>query len=270
MSKDSPKKAVLVVVLTALVCSSLVSAAVVMLRPIQLNNQLLQQSRNIMQLTGLLAAGEELDDEATLGLYKTLDRRIVNIDEARFDEAIDTNTFNQRRAAGDPELGTAVPSAMDRASLGRRSRFAPAYMVWKGTELERIILPVRGAGMWSMLYGYIALESDLNTIAGMTFYEQNETPGLGDQITHEHWLEQWQGKLIFDVQGNPWFSVNSEGTVQPGTETAKYQVDALTGATVTGNAVTGMVHYWFGPHGYQPFLEQLREQPPERQAEDSG
>jgi len=124
--------------------------------------------------------------------------------------------------------------------------------------------------MWSMLYGYIALESDLNTIAGMTFYEQNETPGLGDQITHEHWLEQWQGKLIFDVQGNPWFSVNSEGTVQPGTETAKYQVDALTGATVTGNAVTGMVHYWFGPHGYQPFLEQLREQPPERQAEDSG
>jgi len=269
MSKDSPKNAIIVVVLTALICSSLVSAAVVMLRPIQFNNQLLEQSRNIMQLTGLLVPGEILDDEQTLSLYKSLDTRIVNIDEGRFEEAIDPYTFNQRKAVADPELGTAIPAEMDRASLGRRSRFAPVYMVWKNQEFERVILPVRGAGMWSMLYGYIALKSDLNTIAGMTFYEQNETPGLGDQITHPHWLALWQGKLIYDDRGHPWFSV-SQGAVQPGTETAKYQVDALTGATVTGDAVTGLVHYWFGPHGYQAFLDYLREQPPVRAVEGSG
>jgi Na+-transporting NADH:ubiquinone oxidoreductase subunit C len=139
-------------------------------------------------------------------------------------------------------------------------------MVWEGEQLDRLILPVRGNGMWSMLRGYIALDSDLNTIAGMTFYEQNETPGLGDQITHGHWLEQWQGRQIYDDQGNLRFRV-SEGVVQPGSATAQFEVDALTGATVTANAVTGLVHYWFGAHGYQEFLSALREQPPEKPAE---
>ena len=265
MNKDSPKNALLVVLVTALVCSSLVSAAVVLLRPIQLNHQLLEKSRNIMQLTGLLAEGNELDDDEMLGLYKSVDRRIVNFDEATFDEVIDPNTFDKRKAVNDPELGVQIPAGMDLASLGRRSRFAPVYIVWNEDGLERVILPVRGAGMWSALYGYIALESDLNTIAGMTFYEQNETPGLGDQITHVHWLEQWKGRRIYDEQGEIRFRVG-EGVVAAGSATSGYEVDALTGATVTGNAVTGMMHYWFGPHGYQAFLDNLRNNPPVRTA----
>ena len=54
----------------------------------------------------------------------------------------------------------------------------------------------------------------------------------------------------------------------PGSATAEFEVDALTGATVTGDAVTNMVHYWFGPHGYRDFLLGLREQPPERPVEE--
>jgi len=268
MNNDSPLKAIVVVLVTAMVCSTLVSAAVVLLRPIQLNNQLLDRGKNVMLLTGLLPADVIPDDEEILGLYKSLDRRIVNIDQAVFDETIDINSFNQRRAVNDPDLGVEVPSNKDRASLGRRSRYAPVYMVWAGEDLDRIILPVHGVGMWSMLYGYIALESDLKTVAGMTFYEQNETPGLGDQITHVHWLEQWQGRQIYDDRLNPMFRV-SEGVVQAGSEAASHQVDALTGATVTGNAVTGLIHYWFGPHGYKPFLDYLRENPPGRQEEAS-
>lgn len=270
MAKDSPRYAILVIILTALVCSSLVSAAVVMLRPIQLNNQLLERSQNVMQLTGLLEPGLKLDDDEALRLYKSLDIRLVDIDRAQFDETIDPQNFDKRRAVNDPELGTGVPAELDLARLGRRSRYAPVYIVWNGQDFQRIILPVRGAGMWSMLYGYVALEPDLNTIAGMTFYEQNETPGLGDQITHEHWLEQWQGRQIYDDRGEPWFSVSSEGAVQPGTETARYQVDALTGATVTGNAVTSMIRYWFGAHGYRAFLESLHDRPPAKPEEDAG
>ena len=269
MNRDSPKNALLAVLVTALVCSSLVSAAVVLLRPIQLNNQLLEQSRNIMKLTGLLTEGVELDDDEMLGLYKSVDRRIVNISDAVFDEAIDPNIFNKRKAVNDPELGMQIPAGMDLASLGRRSRFAPVYIVWKDGELERVILPVQGAGMWSMLYGYIALEPDLNTIAGMTFYEQNETPGLGDQITHVHWLEQWQGRRVYDEQGKLRFRV-SEGVVAAGSATSSFEVDAMSGATVTGKAVTSLMHYWFGPHGYQELLAQLRERPPERPVEGSG
>jgi len=261
MSNASPRKALLVVILTAVVCSSLVSAAVVILRPIQLDNQMLVRGRNIVQLTGQLSADQVTDDEQVLELFKSLDARLVNLDEARFDDAFDPRFYDMRRAVNDPELGTAVPAELDLASLGRRSRFAPVYLVWRGSELDRIILPVRGAGMWSMMYGYIALEADLNSVAGMTFYEQNETPGLGDQITHEHWLEQWRGREIFNDQGKPVFRV-SDDTVRPGSDAVRYEVDALSGATVTANAVTALIRYWFGEHGYGPFLSWLREHPP--------
>jgi Na+-transporting NADH:ubiquinone oxidoreductase subunit C len=112
-----------------------------------------------------------------------------------------------------------------------------------------------------MLYGYLALEADFNTIAGAIFYEQNETPGLGDKITDRNWQAKWQGKQIYDHTGELLFHV-AEGPVTPGSAAAAYQVDALTGATVTGNAVTRVVQYWLGPHGYGPLLAQLREQPP--------
>lgn len=268
MTNDSPKKAILVVLLTALVCSSLVSAAVVVLRPIQLNNQLLDRSRNIMALTGLLPAGEMPEDAEMLDLFRSLDARIVNIDEGRFDDSIDVNTFDMRRAVNDPELGTSIPAGQDLASLGRRSRYAPVYMVWDEDALDRVIMPVQGAGMWSMLYGYIALEPDFTTVAGMTFYEQNETPGLGDQITHGHWLEQWPGKQVYDDTGEPQFRVN-EGVVEAGSVHAPFQVDGLTGATVTGNAVTGLVRYWFGDHGYKGFLDHMKDEPPTRREDES-
>ena len=259
MNKDSPQRAILVVLLTAVVCSGLVSAAVVVLRPIQLDNQMLEQSRNIMQLTGLLPPDQVIEDDEMLGLYKSLDLRIINIDAASYDSGINPGTFNQRRAQNDPELSVEIPASQDQARLGRRSRYAPVYLVWNQDRLDRVILPLSGSGMWSTLYGYIALEPDLNTIAGMTFYEQNETPGLGDQITHAHWLDHWTGRQVYDYQGNPRFRI-SEGAVEPGSANAEFEVDALTGATVTANAVTALMQYWFGPHGYQPFLQSLREQ----------
>jgi Na+-transporting NADH:ubiquinone oxidoreductase subunit C len=160
----------------------------------------------------------------------------------------------------DPELGIEIPADQDLASLGRRSRYATVYMVLKDDgELDRIILPVHGTGMWSTMYGYVALESDLNTIAAATFYEQNETPGLGDQILRPEWQAQWTGRRIYDEVGDLRFAVN-HGKVEPGSSTWLYEVDALTGATVTADAVTAMMRYWFGPHGYHDFLDELREQ----------
>ena len=272
MNNDSPIKAFLVVLVVAVVCSSLVSAAVVILRPIQLNNQLLDRSRNIMHLTGLLTEGAEPGDEEMLALYKSLDTRIVDIDTGSFDSTVNADTFDKRRAASNPELSVLVPPEYDQANLKRRSRFAPVYLVWQEDELDRIILPIRGAAMWSTLYGYLALEADLNTVAAATFYEHAETPGLGDQITRPDWLAQWKGRQIYDAQGELRFAV-SAGRVEPGSSKAQYEVDALTGATVTADAVTALVHYWLGPHGYQPLLDQLREQPPVQRsparAEDS-
>lgn len=261
MDRNSPRKAIIVVALVAVICSSLVSAAVVWLRPIQLNNQLLERSRNVMQLTGLIESGQAPEDEEMLELFKSLDVRIVDLEKGTFDDSIDADTFDEVRSAGDPELGVAVPTTEDLAKLGRRSRFATVYLIWEGGEFKRIILPIRGAGMWAMMSGYLALESDVNTIADATFYEQAETPGLGDQITRPDWLAQWQGRQIYDGSGNPAFAVGP-GVIQPGSAAAQHKVDALTGATITGDAVTSLVHYWMGSHGFQPLLTQLRKQLP--------
>ena len=269
MAKDSPIRALLTVLVTAVVCSFFVSASVVVLRPIQLNNKLLERSGNVLALSGLLPAGGEVEDEALLDLFKGLDARVVNIDGAGLDSEFDPYTFDGRKAATDPELSVAVPSGEDVASLGRRSRYETIYLVWKDGELNRVILPIRGAGMWSMLYGYIALESDFNTIAGVMFYEQNETPGLGDQIAKPHWQAKWVGKKLYEDTDDVLFHV-AEGPVAAGASGAEYQVDALTGATITANAVTALVHYWFGPNGYGPLLKRMREHPPQQPAFPAG
>ena len=269
MAKDSPIRALLTVLVTAVVCSFFVSASVVLLRPIQLNNKLLERSGNVLALTGLLPAGGEVEDEALLDLFKGLDARVVNIDEAGLDSEFDPYTFDGRKAATDPELSVAVPSGEDVASLGRRSRYETIYLVWKDGELNRVILPIRGAGMWSMLYGYIALESDFNTIAGVMFYEQSETPGLGDQIAKPHWQAKWVGKKLYEDTDDVLFHV-AEGPVAAGASGAEYQVDALTGATITANAVTALVHYWFGSNGYGPLLKRIREHPPQQPAFPAG
>ena len=265
MRKDSPIRALLTVLVTAVICSSIVSASVVLLRPIQLNNKLLERSGNILRITGLLPAGGAMDEQELLGLFKSLDARVVDIDSDSLDSVFDPYTFDGRKAAADPELSVPVPPGEDRAGLGRRSRFKTLYFVWQDGALNRVVLPIRGAGMWSMMYGYISLESDFNTIAGVVFYEQAETPGLGDQVASTHWQQKWVGKKLYDESGEMLFHV-AEGPVTAGSAAADYQVDALTGATVTANAVTALLQYWFGPNGYGPLLQHLRERPPQKPA----
>ena len=265
MSNESPRKALLVVFCVALVCSILVSVAAVVLSPIQEQNMLLERGRNIIRLTGLIADDDTPGNDQLLELLGQLDNRIVNIDTGEFEDAVDPVDFDQRRAASDPERSTPVPAELDVAGVGRRSRYAEVHLVWGDEGLQRVILPIRGQGMWSSIFGFLALESDLNTIGAVTFYEQAETAGLGDQIMRSDWQAQWPGRELFDDRGDFRFRV-STGTVEPGSPAARHEVDAMSGATITGNSVTHMVEYWTGPHGFGPFLENLAGSPPARQA----
>jgi Na+-transporting NADH:ubiquinone oxidoreductase subunit C len=244
-----------------LISSSLVSISVVTLRPVQANNQLLDRGRNIIRLTGFLPGSGKLSDGEILRIYKALDARIVDLDTSWFEPRIDPHSFDQRKASIDPEFSENVPVEYDTAKLGRRSRYVPVYLAWNQGEFERIILPIHGSAMWSTLYGYIALEADLNTIAGVSFYEQSETPGIGDQVAEPEWWAKWEGVKIFGEHGQIRFAVTA-GNVTADLHAAAHQVDALTGATVTADAVTNLMRYWFGPHAYGPFLARLGRQPP--------
>jgi Na+-transporting NADH:ubiquinone oxidoreductase subunit C len=262
--KDTPMRALIVVLAVSLVCSKLVSSASIILKPIKLQNQKVERSRHIVALSGLLPSDEALTNEVILQAVEQLDVRIVDLDTGEFDDEIDPERFDARAAVNDPELSVAVSPDADLARLGRRARYATVYLVWEDDSLKRVILPIHGQGMWSTLYGMVALEADLNTVGAATFYEQAETAGLGDQITRADWLAQWQGRRVFNDRGEVMFRV-AAGPVAEGSAAALHQVDAISGATVTATAVTRLVKYWLGPNGYSRLLINLREQPPTRQ-----
>jgi Na+-transporting NADH:ubiquinone oxidoreductase subunit C len=269
MNNDSPQKALLVVFLVALVCSILVSVASVALKPIQQRNQLVERSRNVIALTGLVEEGVSLSNDEILEAVNQLDIRVLNIDTGTFADEINPAEFDARTVINDPEYSIAIPSNEDRANLGRRSSYEVIYLVWNDNEFSRVILPIAGQGMWSTIRGFIALESDLNTIAAVSFYEQAETAGLGDQIQRPDWLAQWQGRRLFDTMGNFRFRTGP-GTIDPDSPAATHQVDSLSGATVTSDAVTQIIAYWFGPNGYKIFLDNLAPQPPVKNAPTEG
>jgi Na+-transporting NADH:ubiquinone oxidoreductase subunit C len=130
---------------------------------------------------------------------------------------------------------------------------APVYLVMDGSEIEQVILPVEGAGLWATMYGFLAVENDGRTARGLRFYDHGETPGLGDQVDKPAWREQWQGKKLFGPDGKPQITI-VKGYAP---DDSDFEIDGLAGATLTARGVTSLVQYWIGENGYGPYLQQL-------------
>ena len=122
--------------------------------------------------------------------------------------------------------------------------------------LDKIILPIRGYGLWSTMYGFMALESDGNTVAGLGFYGHGETPGLGGEIDNPNWKAIWPGKQVYE--GDQVAIQVLKGSVPMGSDEKQWQVDGLSGATLTTKGVDKLVRYWLGEQGFKPLLENLR------------
>ena len=121
-------------------------------------------------------------------------------------------------------------------------------------ELRLVVLPVRGTGYQSTLKGYLALKADLNTVAALTFYEQDETPGLGARLQEDAWQARWPDKQMIDAEG----IIRIE--VVKGAGVGVHEVDGISGATRTSTGVTNLLHFWLGPDGYEPYLTRLRKE----------
>lgn len=261
--KETPARSLLMLLSVALVCSVLVSVSAITLRPIQLQNDLIERYRNIVALTGLVAPGQVLDDDEILDVVEGLDIRVVNLTTGAFEPDIDPASVDSREAVNDPASSVAIAADADIARIGRRAVDEVIFLVWGDEGLSRVIFPIYGQGMWSRLSGYLALEADLNTIAAVTFYEQAETAGLGDQIENPGWQARWVGRRLFGPRGDLKFRI-AAGGVDEGTPAAAYEVDGLSGATVTSGAVSNLVRFWFGEHGFGPVLANLESAPPIR------
>ena len=173
-------------------------------------------------------------------------------------EGVDPETYDQRQAAKDPVQSVDIPAEKDLGGNKRRAELAPVYLVRQGGEVEKIILPVHGKGLWSTLYGFLALDAkDLSTIRALVFYEHAETPGLGGEVDNPNWRAQWNGKGAFDEKGSIRIEV-IKGKVDPGRTEAKYQVDGISGASITTRGVKNMLRYWLGEDGFGPYLARLK------------
>ncbi|MGB1403506.1 MAG: Na(+)-translocating NADH-quinone reductase subunit C [Porticoccaceae bacterium] len=251
MGNDSISKTFSVALALCIVCAVVVSSAAVILRPTQEVNKLLDLKSNILASAGLLQQGVSIETQ-----FEQISTRIVDLETGRFTDAVDAASYDQRKASKDPALSIALDPKQDPAKIKRRANYATVYLLETEQGIEKIILPIKGYGLWSTLYGFLALESDLQTVAGIGFYEHTETPGLGGEIDNPRWKAGWVGKQAYR-QGEVVINV-LKGKVDMSREGADSQIDGLAGATLTTRGVDNLVRYWLGDEGFRPLINHLQ------------
>ena len=252
-SRESLGRVLGVALALCLVCSVVVSVAAVALKPAQQANKTRDLKRNILMAAGLYEPTVSVEEQ-----FEQVESRVVDLDLGGFVDDIDAHQFDQRAAAKDPEQSKVLASEDDPARIVRRENRALVYLVRdERGALGKLILPVHGYGLWSTLYGFMALESDLNTVAGLGFYEHGETPGLGGEVDNPRWKALWHGKQVY--RGESLEIRVLKGSVDAGSQEADWQVDGLSGATLTTRGVNNLVRYWLGEEGFKPLLDNLRE-----------
>jgi len=243
--QESTVRTLVVALLVAVCCSLLVSLTAVGLAERQQANRDRDRMNNV-----LAAAGVENPD--------AIDLRIVELDTGEYvvSEEIGHGTYDQRHATEDHTLSVDVPGDEDLARIGRREKYSYVGLIHgEEVRIAQLILPVRGQGFASMLRAFVVLDADGTTVQALTVYEQGETPGLGGEVANPTWLASWKGKKIYDEGG----SVRIE-LVRGADAAAEHQVDALSGATVTSDAMTNLMRYWFGDSGFKVYLERMRSE----------
>jgi len=245
---DSVPKTIFVAVAVCLVASMIVSAAAVALRPIQEVNALKDKQVNILQVAGIYEPGVDVVEA-----FAAFEPKVLELSTGAFSSEFQPASFDDRAAADDP--ATSIELEDDPAGIGRQSRFVTVYLLRDSAGgIDKVILPIHGYGLWSTLYGFIALESNGNDIYGLQFYDHAETPGLGAEVDNPRWKALWNGKRLTDEDGELQISVTK--TAPPAGE--DYHIDALAGATLTTVGVHNLVNFWMGEAGYRPFLENLK------------
>ncbi len=253
MSNDSIFKTFLVAFLLCVVCSVLVCLAAIVRIDKEAYNKQLEIRKTVLAAGGyqqLIDDGGNIDELFTANVKL----KLVDLATGEYTTAVDVATYDQKEAASNPDLSVKIPADLDLAGIGSRAKYAAIYVDKKGAT----ILPVRGAGMWGPMYGYISIAADGTTVNGFTFYQHAETPGLGAEVDNPNWKKQWPGKQVFNSSGKLALKVVKKGKYKADAADAVNTVDGIAGSTVTGSKVHGIMRYWFGEHGFAPFLAKLK------------
>jgi len=248
-NKDSFGRTLLFVLVTCLVCSVIVAGAAVGLKPLQIANKALDKQTKILEASGLIAkAGNDIP--ATYNKY--VEAKLLDLATGEFVEG-NVDTFDQRLAA--LKSDTSIKPENDVAKINRRANQTIVYLVKDDAgKTDTVVLEMRGSGLWSMMYAFVGLETDLNTVKSVIYFDQGETPGLGGEVENPKWKQQWVGKQLFNNSGEIAIKV-VKGGAQAGDI---HGVDSLSGATLTGQGVENTFVFWLGNEGFGPFIAKYK------------
>lgn len=256
-NKDSFGRTLFVVVGLCFICSVLVSATAVLLRPIQIENKLLDKQKYILEAAGLLnPKAAPLAKAEVLAIYnKFVVAKLVDLKTGAWVEG-KADLFDADKEARD--VKNSFRPKNDIASVKRVANTAVVYVVNdEQGKLKTLILPIKGYGLWSTMYAFLAVDPDVNTIQSLVYYSftgSGETPGLGGEVQNPKWMEKWHGKKLYDDKGQLAISV----TKIPSVASSIHGIDALSGATLTSNGVQYSLEFWLGEEGFAHFIEKFR------------
>lgn len=257
-SKDSTSKTLKVAFFLCVICSVVVSGAAVILKPIQDANRVLDRNKNILSAAGMFDAAINNDEEVEQ-IFREFTPRIADLRAGRFatdseleELQINIDSYDQRLVINNTNYSEAIAQSQDMANIKRRVIYPMVYLIEEAGELDTIVLPISGYALWGILYGFLALEGDANTVKGLAFYESKETPGLGAEVRNPRWTGLWPGKRVYNDAGEVSLRVVK------GSGSGDFQIDGLSGATLTTRGVDNLIQYWLGEDGFGPLLADIR------------
>ncbi|MFH1724468.1 MAG: NADH:ubiquinone reductase (Na(+)-transporting) subunit C [Elusimicrobiota bacterium] len=225
-------------------CSLVVSSAATLLRDRQDRNIEVDIQKNILRSVGFLH-----DPSGKPGPDEIRELYLSRIEALAIDRS-----------------GSAVkgkdPADLDPSSYldpKKDPEIIPLYVRKDEGRVAAYAFPVAGPGLWSTVYGYLALEPDGDTVKGVTFYKHGETPGLGAEIEQAWFRENFVGKKVLGAEGELRSVSVVKGKVKDAVDAdaAPHYVDGISGATLTGKGVTELLRA--GLERYEPFLRKVRE-----------
>jgi len=239
---DKELKTIAFAACVCLVCSLLLAAVYSALKPEQDRNKALDVKTKV-----LLALGEDILDRKGR-LIKTRSE----IEEI-FADRVAGSVLDQNGLPVDVAIEALTDDQINARDENGLKQYYPLYTYTDPLSArKRYAVHVSGRGLWSLIKGYLALEDDLSTIAGIAFYEHQETPGLGGEIEKDYFQNRFRGKMFLEDG-----EVREFRIIKPGAAGDEHCVDGITAATMTCKGVTEFLNSDFAV--YNRHFETLRK-----------
>lgn len=241
-----------------IVCALIIASAATVLKPAQQAQIQANVAKNLLKVAGVEADPRQVnaayDKYVRVAYVDTTNGELLKGSQLPFPEREYDNVLVSSKLA---QYLVQVPSTDNVASLKNNelSRYQRVYkIVDEQQHVTKVVLPFYGSGLWSVMYGFLAVKPDGNTVDGIIYYQQGETPGLGGEVENPRFTSQFPGKLLYKLD-NPQTPLLQLSKSPTDTE---HQVSALSGASLTSAGVNNQLTFWFGKYGYAKFLENLR------------